>query len=138
MQVIPDANPLISLLIAPGNPIQLLFLDELELVAPALLFEEIERNKDIILRYSGLDENEVDMFIGLLKKRIRIIPEHEFILFREKAEKICPDKKDITYFALALHLRCPLWSNEKRLREQKYILTYATHELMELFRISKV
>lgn len=39
MQIIVDANPIISILIKPGKPIDLLFIEELELVAPELLFE---------------------------------------------------------------------------------------------------
>lgn len=34
MIVVVDANPLISLLIKPGKPLDLLFLEEVELMAP--------------------------------------------------------------------------------------------------------
>ena len=49
MRLVADANPLISILIKPGMPISLLFLEEVELVAPELLFKEIQANKDIII-----------------------------------------------------------------------------------------
>ncbi len=78
MQIIVDANPLISILIKPGKPIDLLFIEELDFVAPELLFQEIENNID---------------------------------------------------------LKCPLWSNEKRLKEQNEIMVYATHELLRLFNV---
>lgn len=67
MQIIMDANPLISILIKPDKPILLLFLEELELVAPELLFEEIENNKDIIIKKSKLTEKDVNEFIQILK-----------------------------------------------------------------------
>lgn len=79
---------------------------------------------------------EISQFIKILKKKIRIVPGEEFIKYREKAEMICPDEKDITYSALALSLKCPLWSNEKKLKEQNQVEVYATHELMKLFGIS--
>ncbi len=136
MQLIVDANPLISILIKPGKPVELLFIEELELVAPELLFEEIENNKELIIIKSRLSKKEIDRFIEILKKKIRIIPEEEFLKYREKAEKICPDEKDVPYFALALSLKCPLWSNEKRLKEQNEVRVYATHELIRLFNVN--
>jgi len=136
MQIIVDANPIISLLIKPGKPIEILFIEELELVAPELLFEEIGNNKDLLVEKSRLSEEEIERFIEILKKKIKIIPEEEFLKCKEKAEQICPDEKDITYFALALYLKCPLWSNEKKLKEQNEVMVYATHELIKLFEIS--
>lgn len=133
MQLVIDANPVISILVSPGKPIELLFLEELELFAPSLLFDEIERNKEEIIEKSELSQKEIEELINIIKQRIKVIPEEEFIKFREKAEEICPDKKDITYFALALYLNCFLWSNEKKLKEQNFIKVYATHELIPLF-----
>lgn len=136
MQIIVDANPIISILINPGKPVDLLFLEELEFIAPELLFEEIQNNKELIVAKSGLSREEINRFIGILKKKIKVIPEEVFLKYREKAGKVCPDEKDITYFALALYLKCPLWSNEKKLKEQNEVTVYATHELMGLFNIS--
>jgi predicted nucleic acid-binding protein len=135
MQIIVDANPIVSFLIKPSKAVELLFIEELELMAPKLLFEEIERNKDMIVQKSGLTEKEVSNFISILKQKIIVVPEEEFIKYREKADKICPDEKDITYFALALCLKSPIWSNEKKLKKQKYVNVYATHELMKMFNL---
>src|SRR3989338_11461559 len=135
MQIVVDANPLISILINPGKPIELLFLETLELVAPSLLFEEIENNKELILRKSKLSPEEIDRFIAILKEQIEIIPEQEFLAYREQAVEICPDKKDIVYFALALYFQCPIWSNEKQLKNQKIVKIHATHELIDLFHL---
>ena len=88
MQIIADANPLISILIKPDRPILLLFLEELELVAPELLFEEIRDNKDMIIEKSKLTEKEVEDFIDVLKDRIKVVPEELFLNYREKAENL--------------------------------------------------
>lgn len=135
MQIIADANPLISILINPGKPVELLFLENLNLIAPSLLFEEIENNKEVIGRKSKLTIEEIERFITILKEQIEIIPEQEFLSYREEAIKICPDKKDIVYFALALYLQCSIWSNEKQLKNQKSVKVYATHELIDLFHL---
>lgn len=135
MQLIVDANPIISILIKPGKTIDLLFIEELELFAPDLLFEELERNKYIIIQKSGLAEEEISKLFFILRQRITVIPKEEFVKFREKAEEICPDPKDITYFALALYLRCPIWTNEKKLKKQDHVIIHTTQELMRLFNL---
>ena len=136
MQIIADANPVISLIIKPNkSTVDLLFLEELEIFAPELLFDEIERNKDIIIKKSGMTDKELNKFLAILKIRINIIPEEEFMKFKNESKEICPDEKDIAYFALALYLKCAVWSNEKNLKEQKKINVYATHELIKMFGI---
>ena len=102
MQLIVDANPIISILIKPGKPIDLLFIEELELVAPELLFQEIDNNLELIVSKSVLTREEIKQFISISKKKIKIIPEEQFLTFRDKALQVCPDEKDIIYFALAL------------------------------------
>ena len=134
MQLVIDANIIISMLIKPGKPTTLLFKEELELFAPELLITEINNNKQIIVKKSNLSEHEIDQMFEIIKNRINIIPETDFLKYKDKAKEICPDIKDIVYFALALHLKCAVWSNEKKLSNQNYIKVYPTHELLQLFK----
>ena len=136
MQIVVDANPLISMIIKPGITADLLFLEELDLVMPSLLFYEIKKHKADIAKKSVLSEGEIDNFIKIIEERIRFIPAEEFLKYRKEAIKLSPDEKDITYFALALYLKCPIWSNEKKLKLQEKITVYTTHELMRLFSIN--
>ncbi len=133
MKLVIDANVIMSMLIKPGLTIDLFFLEELEIFAPNLLFEELERNKGIIIAKSSLDEEDIENLFLILKKKITVVAEKNFISYRKSAEGICLDSKDIAYFALSLHLKCPLWTNEKRLQKQEIIKVYPTHELMKLF-----
>ena len=75
------------------------------------------------------------MVVALLRNTIIIVPEEDFLSFREQAEEICPDPKDIVYFALALYLNCAIWSNEKKLQEQDTIFVYATHTLINFLKV---
>jgi predicted nucleic acid-binding protein len=135
MQLIIDTNIVISMLISPGKPIDLFFREEVDVLAPELLLKEIKKNQIIILEKTGLSEKEFCTFLDILKNKIRIIPEIEFLSYREKAEEICPDPKDVIYFALALYVHCPMWSNEKNLKAQNDVQVYATHELITLFAV---
>ncbi len=49
MQIIIDANVIISMLIKPGKPIDLFLIEDIKFLAPRLLFEEIEQNKELII-----------------------------------------------------------------------------------------
>ncbi|MFH0701480.1 MAG: PIN domain-containing protein, partial [Candidatus Woesearchaeota archaeon] len=81
------------------------------------------------------DEEEIETLLRLIRQRINVVPEEEFVSLIDLAVKSCPDPKDIAYFALALYLKCPLWSNEKKLKEQNEVIVYATHELIRMFRL---
>lgn len=78
---------------------------------------------------------EIEHFITIMKERIEIIPEQEFTSCKELAMGICPGKKYLVYFALALYLQCPIGSNEKQLKYQNFVKVYATHELIERFHL---
>ena len=65
----------------------------------------------------------------MINKIINIIPKEDFVDYIEEAEKISPDPNDIMYFALALKLKCGIWSNDKRLKRQNKIKVYSTEEL---------
>jgi len=135
MQIIVDANPLISVLISPGKPIELFFIEELDRIAPEFLFIEVEKNLPEIIEKSKLSKQDVIKTFNILKEQVKLIPENEFVKYRKKAKEICPNEKDIIYFALAIHMKCPLWSNEKQLKTQDHIEVYATHELIKMFKI---
>lgn len=135
MKIVIDANIIIAMLIKPGKPIEVFFNEELEIFAPGLLFIELENNKEEIIEKSKLNKEEIDELFSVLKKKIKIIPEREYFKRKKEAEEICPDPKDIVYFALALYLKAAIWSNEKVLKEQQKIQVYATHEIMKLLNL---
>lgn len=135
MQLVIDANIIIAMLLKSGKPIDLFFLEELELFAPELLFKELNSNKEVIIQKTAITSEEIAHFFLILKEKITIVPEEYFLKQKEDAEKICPDTKDIPYFALALFLCCPLWSNDKKLQEQQFLRIYTTYELLELFHL---
>ena len=135
MDLVIDANILFSILIKYGNNEDLLFQEDLHIFAPEFLFEEFEKYKSLILEKTEREEKDFDKFLGILKKKIKIIPNEEIELFIEEAKSICPDEKDIDYFALALKLKCGIWSNDKELKEQNKIKVYSTNDLIQSFKI---
>lgn len=133
MDLVIDANILFSVLIKSGKTEELIFEPELHLFAPEFIFEEFEKYKDKILEKTERSEEEFSKLLEILKKRIKTIPNEETQKYLQEARKICPDKKDIDYFALALRLKCYLWSNDKELKNQKIVKIYSTEELIKMF-----
>lgn len=133
MDLVVDANIFFSVLIKSGKTEELMFDPSIHLFAPEFIFEEFIKYKDYIIKKTGRTENEFNKLIEILKKRIKTISNEEIEKFIPKAKKICPDKNDVDYFALALRLNCALWSNDKELKNQKVVSVYATHELLKIF-----
>lgn len=134
MDIIIDANVLFSVLIKQGETEELLFEEDLHIFAPEFIFEEFEKYSDLILEKTERTKEEFDELMDILKKRIKTIPNEETEKFIPEAKKICPDEKDADYFALALKMKCPIWSNDKILKtKQKDIQIYSTEDLMNMF-----
>ena len=133
MDLIIDANVLFSVLIKRGKTEELLFEEDLHVFAPEFIFEEFEKYRDLLLEKTERSREEFDELMVILKKRIKTIPNEEIEKFIPEAEKICPDKKDVDYFALALKMKCIIWSNDKELKtKQKVVTIYSTEELVRM------
>ena len=118
MDLVIDANVLFSILIKKGKTEDLLFQEDLHIFAPEFLFEEFEKYRDLILVKTQRSSKEFDKLLNLLRERIKTVLNKETDKYLEQANKICPDENDVDYFALALKLNCPIWSNDKRLKKQ--------------------
>lgn len=134
MDLVIDANILFSVLIKKGKTEELIFETDLRLFAPEFIFEEFEIYREKILEKTERTNEEFGELVDILKKKIMAIPNEETKVYVSEAEKICPDKKDIDYFALALKLKCPIWSQDKELKEkQKIVKIHSTEDLAQMF-----
>lgn len=136
MDLVIDANVVIALLINPKRFAHPIFSQRIRLFSPELLRVELEKKRDTIREQSRFTDTEIATLLNMVQERIQFVPIAAFIAKWEEAEQICPDPDDLMYFALALQLRCPIWSNDKKLKEQKRITIYATHELVEMLGTS--
>ena len=62
------------------------------------------------------------------------ISEEKFKDLAREASKISPHEKDISYFALALKIKCPIWSNEKAFKNQTKIKVFSPKDLIEVLK----
>lgn len=142
IEIVTDANELFSAIIAKGKGMQtkkldILFSDKVKLYAPSKLFEELGKEKNALKlrRLSGFSESEFDLFIELLRLRIKLVFTKDFSDKLLEAKEICPHHKDIPYFALALKLNCPIWSGEKKFIKQSKVEIFNTKYLVDKFSL---
>lgn len=131
MKVVVDANILFSCIISRRYNFSLLLNSRIKLFAPDFIFEEIYKYNNYLLEKSGFSHEDLEKFLGYIKRRIIIVNSSELTAYSYQASDISPDLKDEAYFALALKLNIPIWSNDKELKKQKKVEVYTTEELIE-------
>ncbi len=132
MELVIDANILMSSLIATkSKTYDMILNDKIKLFSVDKLLEELEKHKAEILAKSGLSEYDFDVFLSLISAKIEFIPYSDLKKFVYEAEKTTPDPNDTEYFALALKLKCSIWSNDKKLKQQDKVRIYSTEDLVK-------
>ncbi|MFH0978881.1 MAG: PIN domain-containing protein [Candidatus Woesearchaeota archaeon] len=106
--------------------------ERLSLYAPEYLVEEFQRHYALILKKSGLTDDEFSALLSRINTRIRFVPAREIVSWMPLAEQICPDYDDVHYFALCLAKRLPLWSNDTALKRQDAVTVLTTDEISVL------
>ena len=133
MDLVIDANVLFSVLIKRGKTEEIIFETDLHLFAPEFIFEEFDKYKERIFGKTERTDEEFNDLMNVLKKKIKIIPNEETEKYISEAKKISPDEKDSDYFALALKLKCAIWSQDRKLKEkQNKINVYSTEDLVRM------
>ena len=131
MDLVIDSNILFAALLKESGTSDILFKHKL--YAPEFIFVEFRKYRDYLKGKTKRTEENFNELFDLFERNVILIPKEEIEHFIEKAEKISPDAKDVPYLALALKLRCGLWSNDKDLKEkQNAVQVYSTEELIKM------
>ena len=132
MDLVIDANILFSALIKNNLSYTLLFNKKFHLFTPEYIFTELEEHKEEILDKTERTTEEFFKMVETLKRRIVMVPLEELVPYVEEAENITPDIDDMAYFALALKFKCPIWSNDRHLKNQDKVMIYSTEDLLNV------
>jgi predicted nucleic acid-binding protein len=124
-----DANVLFSALIKNSLTAEIIFEEDIIPSAPEFVIEEFLKYEDLILKKTSRTREEFIQIMHMLKDIITVVPKEEYSKFIGEAEKFSPDEKDVMYLALALKLKCAVWSNDKRLKQQDRVKVYSTEDL---------
>jgi len=134
MELVIDANILFSALIKKGVTRELMLNDELNLFTPEYIIDEFfEHISGIENKIHSRKYPLVNVLEELLtESKLSIVPLDDIRPYIAEARKISPDLDDALYFAAALKLKCGIWSNDKKLKNQKYVDVYATYDLIKM------
>lgn len=133
MRLIIDANELFSFFNKKSKARELSLLPKIKLYSPMFVIEEINKYKKDISKKFNLTELQFKIIEKLFYNVINIVGIEEFSEFIKEAETISPDPKDVEYFALALKLNCPIWSEDKKLKNQDKVEVLSTSEILKIF-----
>ncbi|MBI2106260.1 hypothetical protein HYT56_05510 [Candidatus Woesearchaeota archaeon] len=122
MEVVVDVNVIFSSLLTKGDSSKVFELNfifnKFDFVAPEFLLIELEKHKEEFFNRSRLSGEEFDEFLEFILEQITLIPKSEFSGSLPKAKKLASKHlKDVQYIALALELKCPIFSGDKSLKE---------------------
>ena len=135
MELVIDANIIFSAFIKLGKTSEILFHQDLKLYVPEFFFSEFEKYQKLILDKTHRSRENLEEISESLSDIITVIPKSEFATYLKRAKKISPDPNDVMYLALALKLKCGIWSNDKRLKDQKTVKIYSTKGLIKLLNM---
>lgn len=130
-QIVIDANVLIAALLKDGRTRQLLLNNrEFEFCLPAYLRLEILKYSGEFAKRLNKPEKEIRRTMKQLIEmaKMREFKRQDYKEFLSEAKEISPDLKDAPYFALALKLNAPIWTNDKLLKNQQKIRIISTAE----------
>lgn len=130
MLLVADTNILISFFNEKSTARNLAISSSLELCSPKTALHEINKHKQDILDAFSLSEGQFSFALKLLNATVQFAETEEYRRFLSRAIRACPDPDDIDFFALAMKLGCPLWSEEKRLKKQPKVKVFSTGELL--------
>ena len=134
MDLVVDANILFSALLKDSLSAELLFNENLKLYTPQFLIKELFKYEKLILTKTHRPREKYIEILHCLKDVITTVPKETFSDFLKKAKTISPDREDAMYFALALKLKCGIWSNDKKLKEQNQVKVYSTDEIRRMLK----
>ena len=134
MILVIDANPFIAGFLRNSTSRQIIMLEKVISHSPDWLIDEFERNEQELMEKfpNSADFSETK---ELLFKFVKIVPKREYSIYFEEASKLTKHTKDIPYFALALSLNCPIWSDEKSFKLQSKVNVYSTSELVKVLSL---
>ena len=134
MDLVIDANPFIAGFLKDSTSRRIMLLSKLHLYSPDWLEHELSSNeKELIEKFSNADKFSETK--SILLEFVTLVPQKEYSEFVGEASKLTKHAKDIPYFALALKLKCPIWSNEKSFKSQSKVKVYDTSELVREFNL---
>jgi len=135
MELVVDANVVISALIADSKTRELIVTLEPNLLTPAFVHDEVENYEALIVEKSGMEPNRVSQFVDLLFQYIEVVPADEYYPAIERADEAIgdTDPDDVLYLACAIARGAAIWSDDSDFDEQNLAERFSTSDVIDSF-----
>ena len=137
MIIIIDTNVLISALIRDSVTRKIIVYSGLNFYYPEISLHEIRKYKNLILKKSGLSEDDYENLLGKILEYVLLVPTEEIEEKLEEAKSIMLhiDPDDVVFIAAALSYPDSLiWSDDAHFEKQARIKVLKTYQFMKLFQ----
>ena len=131
MKLVVDTNILYTFFWKNSLTHKILLRQDLELFSPEFALQEINSHKQDILKKTNLSEEKFKELKLDLSIAVEFLPIEKYKDLFDSAKKISPDPNDIDFFALALKLSLPIWSNDSILKKQNEVNVFSTMDLLK-------
>lgn len=138
IRIVVDTNVLISALIKDDSATSKIIKSGIfEIYYPEDGMLELEKYRDYIIkkRKKALQRKSFDYALSFLLESINVVPS---LLYEDKIRRAYEvmkdiDEKDTPFLALALKLKCPIWSNDDDFEKQNLVEVYRTSYILKKF-----
>ena len=133
MKIILDVNVILSALIRDSTTRKIILNSQFDFYFPEPSLHKIRKNKDYILKKSGLTEEEYNKIMATLFKYIKLVPTEEIEKNWDKAKKIIEhiDKEDVIFIATALSISdSVIWSDDRHFEKQDKVKVLKTGDIV--------
>jgi predicted nucleic acid-binding protein len=131
LKLIIDTNVMFSFFWKNSITKKLLLNQNNLLFAPEFALEELKKYEKEIIHKAKITKKEFNEIRNELAILIDFVPLEEYKKFLRKGLIASPDNNDVDFFALAIKLKLPLWSNDNLLKNQKIIQVLNTKEILQ-------
>jgi len=137
LELVVDTNVMFSFFWKDSTVKKLLMDQDLLLFAPEFALEEIKKYENEIIRKAKITKKEFNFLREELAIAIEFIPLKDYNNYLKKSLDFSPDENDVDFFALALKLKIPLWSNDKLLKKQNVVRVLETKDVLKIWLMEK-
>lgn len=136
MRFIIDTNILLSALIKNSTTRKIIVKSGWNFYYPEMSFHEVRKYKDLVLKKSGMTEDNYNTLLDLILEHINILPDERIMNNLEEAKKVIGhiDPDDVVFFATKLSVsNSIIWSDDSGFDKQDKVKVLKSGEVVKLF-----
>ena len=135
MKLIVDTNIIFKALIKNSKVRAILLSPNHQLYLPEYAVEEVEKHMALLMKKTGLSEEEIRLALSILLTNMQVVPSESILAKWNEAEEIMKpiDTGDTPFIAASLSITCDgIWSDDKDLKRQRRVKVWSTREVIHL------